>query len=56
VAVSVSGAQELVAAAEVVALVTPSKFLTAVSLHGAGKGTGSSTTITPPPSLKSMAD
>ena len=38
VAVSVSGGQELVAAAEVVALANPSKFLTTTSLHGAGKG------------------
>lgn len=53
VAVNVSGGQELVAAA--VALVNPSKFLDIAVLHGAGKGWGSSTIISPP-SLKSEAE
>ena len=54
VAVSVSGGQELVAAA-VVALANPSTVLEITCLHGAGKGAGSSTPITTP-SLKSAAE
>ena len=54
VAVSVSGGQELVAVAEVVAVAKPSTLLATAVLHGAGKGVGSSTTITPP-SSKSTA-
>ena len=52
VAVSVSGGQELLAAAEVVALEKPSTFLITATLHGAGWG---SSTIISPPSLKSTA-
>ena len=53
VALSVSGGQELVVAA--VALANPSKFLDIAVLHGAGKGSASSTIISPP-SLKSAAE